>query len=92
MKANSIAFTDAKSSLSKFARLAEGGQTILVLKHRRPAFVMGPVPNTSEARIKHPGIAAGRICMSADFDVTSDDMLKAFEGEPCAKRSRRAFR
>lgn len=81
MKASAIAFTDAKSRLSKFARLAEGGQTILVLKHRRPAFVIGPVPNTSEARIKNPGIAAGRICMSADFDVTSDDILNAFEGE-----------
>jgi hypothetical protein len=53
---------------------------------------MGPVPNTSEARIKNPGIAAGRICMSADFDVTSDDILNAFEGETCAKRFRRAFR
>jgi antitoxin (DNA-binding transcriptional repressor) of toxin-antitoxin stability system len=82
MTTTTIPFTEAKSHLSEYARLAGAGQMTLVLKHRQPAFVIAPVPRQmSEARPKHPGAARGRIRMAADFDATPEGILSAFEGQ-----------
>ena len=80
MKELSIPFTEAKVHLSKYGRLAEKGQTTLVLKHRRLAFLIAPAPHTEQARPKTPGLAHGRIHMASDFDATPEDVIAAFEG------------
>ena len=72
--------SEAKARLSLYGRRAEAGESTLVLKHRRPAFVIAPLPAELKARIKKPGIVKGRIRMAADFDHTPDDVIAAFEG------------
>lgn len=72
--------TEAKAHLSLYGRRAEDGETTLVLKHRRPAFVIAPVPVMFKARIKKPGLVRGKIRMAADFDITPDDVIATFEG------------
>ncbi len=81
MKAISIPLTEAKAHLSEYGRLAEGGQITVVLKHQRPAFVIAPAPRGSEARLKRPGLALGKIHMAFDFDTTPEEVVKAFEGQ-----------
>ena len=80
MKTTSVSFSTAKSRLSEFARRAETGETTLVLKHRRPAFMIAPVPPSGEKRRKKPGIALGQIWMAPDFAATPEDILSEFEG------------
>ena len=80
MKVTSIPFTEAKAGLSRYGRMAEAGQTIIVSKHNRSAFVIAPVPKAEMAREKKPGLARGRIHMAADFDVTPEDVIRDFEG------------
>jgi antitoxin (DNA-binding transcriptional repressor) of toxin-antitoxin stability system len=80
MKTISIPFTEAKANLSRYGRLAEEGQTTLVLKHHRLAFQISPVPSGGKALTKMPGLAGGRIHMSPDFDATPEEVIRAFEG------------
>jgi antitoxin (DNA-binding transcriptional repressor) of toxin-antitoxin stability system len=80
MKEVLIPFTEAKAHLSKYGRLAELGQTTLVLKHHRSAFLIAPVPPQEQTRAKMPGVARGRIHMAPDFDVTPTDVIASFEG------------
>ena len=72
--------SEAKAHLSLYGRRAEAGEVTLVLKHSRPAFVIGPVPAGLKAKIKKPGLAKGKIRMAPDFDKTPDDVVAAFEG------------
>lgn len=80
MKMTTIQFTEAKTHLSEYARRAEAGQVTLVLKHQRPAFVIGPAPRTAQPRVKTPGLARGLIRMAPDFDETPEEVISAFEG------------
>ena len=80
MKLITIPFTEAKAHLSRYGRLAEGGQTTLVLKHHRSAFQITPVALTRKLRKKTPGLARGQIHLAPDFDVTPEEVLRAFEG------------
>jgi len=80
MKATEIPFTEAKSHLSRYGRLAERGQTTLVLKHRRSAFLIAPVPATDKAKPKTPGLAQGGIHLAGDFDATPENVIRDFEG------------
>jgi antitoxin (DNA-binding transcriptional repressor) of toxin-antitoxin stability system len=80
MKVTTIQFTEAKAHLSRYGRLAQEGQTILVLKHHRSAFLLSPVPQAGKARPKKPGLARGKIHMAPDFDATPEDVIRAFEG------------
>lgn len=82
MKVTSIAFTEAKAHLSEYGHLAEEGQSTLVLKHNRPAFLIAPVPRATQARPKSPGLARGKIHLASDFDATPPDVIAAFEGTP----------
>jgi antitoxin (DNA-binding transcriptional repressor) of toxin-antitoxin stability system len=75
-----IQFSKVKAQLSAFGRLAQAGQTTLVLKHKRPAFIIAPPPSTVLPRTKKPGIALGKGWMAPDFDQTPEDVLKDFEG------------
>lgn len=81
MKINSVPFAEAKTHLSKYGALAEQGQTTLVLKHRRSAFLIAPVPKRVTARPKFPGVARGRIRLEPDFDQTPVEVIEAFEGQ-----------
>ena len=82
MKTTAVPFADAKAHLSKYGRLAEQGRTTLVLKHRRAAFLITPVPQEArQLRPKKPGIAAGCIHVAPDFDRTPDAIIDAFEGK-----------
>ena len=80
MKMTSVPFAEAKAHLSKYGRLAEEGQTTLVLKHRRSAFLIAPVPPAERARPKRPGLLRGRIHLAPDFDETPADVIDVFEG------------
>jgi antitoxin (DNA-binding transcriptional repressor) of toxin-antitoxin stability system len=80
MKKTIITFSEAKAHLSEYGRRAQDGQATLVLKHRRPAFLIAPAPADTQRRTKTPGLARGRIHMTADFDVTPDAVINAFEG------------
>jgi len=80
MNVITIPFTEAKAHLSRYGRLAEEGQTTLVLKHHRSAFQITPIPKTSKARSKTPGLAHGQIHLAPDFDATPEDVIRAFEG------------
>jgi antitoxin (DNA-binding transcriptional repressor) of toxin-antitoxin stability system len=80
MKMTTIPFTEAKAHLSRYGRLAEAGQTTVVLKHRRSAFLIAPVPPAAQARPKKPGLVLGRIHMARDFDATPEEVIRAFEG------------
>jgi antitoxin (DNA-binding transcriptional repressor) of toxin-antitoxin stability system len=79
MQMTTIQFTEAKAHLSEYGRRAESGHATLVLKHQRPAFVIGPAPRTAQPRPKTPGLARGQIRMAADFDDTPEDVIDAFE-------------
>ena len=81
MKVISVPFTEAKSHLSKYGRLAQKGQMTRVLKHNRLAFVIAPAPEPEQARPKYPGMAKGRIHLAPDFDETPEDVIAAFEGQ-----------
>jgi len=82
MKVISVPFTEAKAHLSRYGRLAEEGQTTLVLKHHRSAFQITPVSQTSKGLTKTPGLAQGKIHIAQDFDATPEDVIEAFEGMP----------
>jgi antitoxin (DNA-binding transcriptional repressor) of toxin-antitoxin stability system len=81
MKPVCIPFTQAKSRLSEYARLAEAGQSTLVVKHHKPAFMIAPVLNAPVVRTKRPGLARGRIRIAPDFDTTPREILDSFEGQ-----------
>ena len=80
MKQTSIPFTEAKANLSRYGALAERGQTTLVLKHNRSAFLIAPLPQGGKSRPKTPGLASGQIHMAPDFDTTPEDVIRGFEG------------
>ena len=80
MKKISAPFTHVKAHLSRYGRMAEDGQTILVLKHKRSAFLIGPVPKEETDREKKPGLAADLIHMAPDFDATPEEIVREFEG------------
>lgn len=81
MKETLIAFSEAKAHLSAYARRAEAGQSTLVMKTHRPAFVIAPLPTEKRARVKKPGLAKGQIRMAPDFDQTPKEVIDGFEGE-----------
>ena len=81
MTTTTIPFSEAKTHLSRYARQAGVGQSILVLKHHRPAFVIAPPPPGTVEKTQRPGLARGRIHMAPDFDATPGDVIDAFEGQ-----------
>jgi antitoxin (DNA-binding transcriptional repressor) of toxin-antitoxin stability system len=82
MKQTFVSFTEAKAHLAQYGRMAEQGQTIVVSRHRRAAFVLAALPHADQARPKAPGLARGRVHLAPDFDATPDDLIRDFEGAP----------
>lgn len=77
----SVDFNKAKIQFSALGKLAEGGETTIVLKHKRPAFVIAPLPPSAKPRLKKAGIALGKGWMAPDFDATPTETILDFEGQ-----------
>ena len=76
-----ISFSEAKAHLSKYARMAEKGESILVEKHRKPSFVIQPTDAKTGPRVKKLGLMKGKIRMAPDFDQTPEPVVESFYGE-----------
>ncbi len=73
-----ISFSEAKTHLSKYARLAEQGESILVVKHRKPSFVITPAGTKCDPSEKKLGMLKGKIRLAPDFDQTPDSVVESF--------------
>lgn len=69
---------EAKSRLSELVRLVADGHEVIIGRNGDP--VARLVPYRDRAVSRRPGRLRGKIQMAADFDVTPDDVLDAFEG------------
>lgn len=82
MKTTAVNLSEAKARLSHYGKLAERGETTIVLKHHRTAFAIAPLPSHMAGRPKFPGLARGQIHLAPDFDITPDEIIMDFEGAP----------
>ena len=73
-----ISFSEAKAKLSKYARMAEDGESIIVEKHRKPSFILAPWPKARTPRKRRLGSLKGKLRMAKDFDATPDDVIESF--------------
>ncbi|MGH8998265.1 MAG: type II toxin-antitoxin system Phd/YefM family antitoxin [Acidimicrobiia bacterium] len=69
---------EAKTHLSRLVERAAAGEEVIIGRAGRP--VARLVPYVATARRRTPGRWQGRVTVSADFDVTPEDLLGAFEG------------
>ncbi len=69
---------EAKSQLSKLARLAWEGEEIVIAKAGEPYLRLEPYRRPRGRRTL--GALAGRIRMAADFDETPGEVIDAFHG------------
>ena len=77
----SIDFNKAKIQFSRLGKLAEDGETTIILKHKSPSFVIAPLPSSAKPRLKKPGIALGKGWMAPDFNLTPVETILEFEGK-----------
>lgn len=68
---------EAKSQLSKLARLAWEGEDVVICKAGRPWLRLTPYQERLDRR--EPGGLEGQIRLSADFDAEDDGIIAAFE-------------
>ncbi len=68
---------EAKSQLSRLARLAWQGEEIVICKSGRPWLRLTPYRERLDRR--EPGGLEGRIRLAPDFDADDDDIIAAFE-------------
>ena len=76
-----IDLSKAKAELSKYARLAEHGETVLVRRRHKPSFIIAPAPATQTGNTKRLGLLKNKIRIAEDFDQTPDEISKAFYGD-----------
>ena len=69
---------EAKSRLSKLARLAWEGEEIVIAKAGEPYLRLEPYRRQRGRRTL--GALSGRIRMAADFDETPGEVIDAFHG------------
>jgi antitoxin (DNA-binding transcriptional repressor) of toxin-antitoxin stability system len=70
---------EAKTHLSALGEKAHQGETIVIAKAGKPYLDLIP---HKEGRVKRkPGRFKGEIWVADDFDVTSPDIIAAFEGD-----------
>jgi len=65
---------EAKTHLSKLLERVRQGEKIIIAKAGKPVAVLSPFEEKPQARL--PGIDAGKVIISADFD----EPLEEFEG------------
>lgn len=68
---------EAKSQLSRLARLAREGEEVVICRAGRPWVRLTPHEEPAERR--KPGGLEGRIWMSPDFDREDEQTIAAFE-------------
>ena len=69
---------EAKTHFSKLVERAEAGEEIVIGRAGKPVAKL--VPFEQQSADRRPGLLRGQVWMSADFDVTPDDVLARFEG------------
>jgi prevent-host-death family protein len=67
----------AKTHLSRLLEDVEAGEEIVLARAGRPVARLVPFRPDTQRRV--PGVWRGRVRMAADFDVTPEDLIKAFE-------------
>lgn len=86
---------EAKTHLSRLVDEAVAGEEIVIAKAGRPQVKLTPCVPERSPRV--PGAWKGRLWIAEDFDQTSEDLVRLFEGAddmtsapPVRRRSRRA--
>lgn len=71
---------EAKSQLSRLARLAREGEDVVICNSGRPWVRLTPYRESAEPR--QPGGLEGQIVIGPDFDNDDDEIIAAFEDSP----------
>jgi prevent-host-death family protein len=69
---------EAKTHLSRLVERAAAGEEVIIGKAGRPMARL--VPYVESARPRVPGRWRNRVKVAADFDSTSEEVLRSFEG------------
>ncbi len=68
----------AKTSLSRLVERALDGEDVVIARNGEPLVRLVPIAKQREPRI--PGRMKGKIWISPDFDIMSEEELKDWEG------------
>ncbi|WP_420441956.1 type II toxin-antitoxin system Phd/YefM family antitoxin [Candidatus Palauibacter sp.] len=68
---------EAKSQLSRLARLAREGEDVVICNSGQPWVRLTPYQESVEPR--HPGGLEGQIVIAPDFDDEDEEIMGAFE-------------
>lgn len=81
-KPNTINMTDLTANPARFARqMMAGHEYVLLYEGKQLARVSPLTPACDDKKtLRRPGLMAGKITVSADFDRTPDDLIAAMEG------------
>ena len=80
MKTTQVNMHEAKSRLSELAERVWRGERVIIAKAGKPYLDL--LPHRDVRPPRRPGRFKGQIWMADDFDVTPDEVIDAFEGEP----------
>ena len=70
---------EAKSQLSALGEKAWQGEKIIIARAGKPYLELLPYRETAIPR--SPGSCKGKISIEPDFDETSEELIRSFEGE-----------
>ena len=70
---------EAKSKLSSLVKEVLSGKEVVIAKAGKPLVKLIPFQQDSRPRV--PGRYKNQIEIAPDFDLTSEDIIKAFEGQ-----------
>jgi prevent-host-death family protein len=70
----------AKASLSRLVERALAGEEIVIARNGQRLVFLVPVAASPEPKPSIPGRSKGKISMSPDFDVMSEEELRDREG------------
>lgn len=62
---------EAKTNLSRLLERVRKGEKIIIAKAGKPIAVLSPISEPAQARI--PGIDAGKVVISPDFDLPLEE-------------------
>jgi prevent-host-death family protein len=69
---------EAKTQLSRLLERVAAGEEVIIGKAGRPVARLVPYVETPQRRV--PGRWRNRVRIAADFDVTPEEIVAAFEG------------
>jgi antitoxin (DNA-binding transcriptional repressor) of toxin-antitoxin stability system len=75
-----IDISRAKEEFDEIARRAEAGETTVITRDDRPTLVVSPVASKYYPRPKRFGLLRGKIWLAPDFNHTSQEMIRDWEG------------